>query len=496
MNPIPHVSIQRDSVLGAAAFLAALLSSTSTSMAQGGPCLIESIRAMGAPYGRPVATDGSQVLLQLRPNSVSVFEQRGPTWARIDDLGDFPGYSGQLGGAIDGARAAIHLGSLGVDFFERGASGWAHAGTVSVTPLLSKVIDLDDDIVLLTLVDFFSLQSSVSVLVRSGGTWLQGQVLVGDALQPALALSGRTVAIAELVTQGVGWIDIFEVDAAGAFLPVQRILPPPGIDPLGFGIRVDLDGERLIASTVRDSDDNGVLGALHVYERDASGLFQYSARIEDPPIFNQIPGAIVFGEEFQIIGDRIRATGRVDSSAGIQFGQVILEQGPLGWLPVALLDPLDETPGNHSEDALLAGEALFVSASNNNAPVRRYSIGVPQGVEICAGYTPIGARPRLTIESCTSVATGTLVVRAEGLQGGPVLAGLARGSIQVAPGGGATCIRPAGSLGFLSSVGPTTSRLVVPPLLVQMLPSLLGDVMVMQAFEPVLTPIGTIELAD
>ena len=110
----------------------------------------------------------------------------------------------------------------------------------------------------------------------------------------------------------------------------------------------------------------------------------------------------------------------------------------------------------------------------------RFSVGPPPSLEVCPGSSPIGPAPTIRIDECTSLAGGTLVVEATGLQSGQLLAGLARGRFAISPNGASTCIRPFAGLGVLPS--PSSTRFVVDPALYSSLPVMAGETLLLQAW--------------
>lgn len=494
---------------GAAALLAAAVTSTGLAAAQGASCLVDSIPATSLTYGQALATDGERVILQLTPHDVSVFERRGPTWERAADLFTPSTFSGTHSAALDGDRAAVIVGNNPVRFYERGSGSWGLAESYESPVLVTNILALDGEVMLLEVLDFVTLPfPDVSVVVRQGNTWVETARLGLDLFPSAISLSGRTIALGFRATMGNEWIDMVEVTLAGEVRRTQRLSPPTPFEGFGYGQFVSLDGDRLVTSAFRDVDGNGVFGALYVYERSAGGGFQLAARVDDPPSLGRIPGVAVFGTRAKLQGDRILAAVVVGTGANgpQQVGHAILEPSPVGWELVSLLDPRNEVPGSNSWSATLVGDAIFVDADGPQGVIRRFSVGTPQGVQVCAGSAVSGQVPSLSIDGCTSAAAGQLVVRASGMQTGQLLVGLARGAATVAPSGVVTCIRPAGSLGRLTPSGPGAASLAVNPALVQALPAMFGQVLLIQAYEATFTPASgfsanlsnalAIELAD
>lgn len=487
--------------LAVSAGLGAVLVSVAAAQS-GGPCLQESIPAhvaFSGPFGtigngRPLSSDGHRVLLQLDESHATLVEPIGPSWQPVANLTAAPGFTGTYNGVVHGDRVAFDMFSGEVGFYERGPGGWSLAQSLQTSRPVTSVLDLEDDFALVLVATAQLFVTDLVVLERTPAGWVEGANLGPFELR-AIALSGRRMAIGSRPGATNPALDLYELSAGGVVQLTQSISTPPGPSAPLFGSQLALEGDRLVTTSLLDADGNGIRGSVFVYERGAAGPFQLAGRIDDPPELMSIPGVVTFGWGPRLDGDRLLVEFNVPTGGAVQTGLVVLDNGPAGWRATSILDPSLVPLDSRPSDAVMASGSLFVAAIPSIGFVRRYAVEAQQGVQICQGTAPSGPPPRLVLNGCSSASTGRLVVRGEGLRGGALFFGLARGSVVLAPGAPQTCIRSAGALGHLTPVGPNAAELIVDPALVQSVSVMFGDVLLLQAAERIVPPVGGVTVA-
>lgn len=185
------------------------------------------------------------------------------------------------------------------------------------------------------------------VFERQGSEWVETQLVHPDDLLPgaqfgtSVALDGVTAAFGAPF-QGRGAVYIYERD--GSTLAFRaKIIPQAPLDT-GFGVAVDIDGERLIVGS-RFEDPGGV---VYVFERSGDQWLE-TARVEstDPEV-----GAL--GTSLDLEGDRFVAGAPFTAfHAGAAY---VYELGAQGWESTAKL--VTDDPQFAPEDHLGISVAL------------------------------------------------------------------------------------------------------------------------------------------
>lgn len=211
-------------------------------------------------FGIGVGTDGTTLAVaapfedtsEHNAGAVYVYAREDSGWDRFARLVDpDPNHRGQFGwGSVDVHDDTIVVGATGADeahVFERADQrvGYDHVAT----------LDAPED---------------------RRGSWFgvdveleQGTLLVGNARRnPDIPMPGS--------------VEVYEREG-DAWQHVQRLDPPgePGGDDVGFGVDLELDGDRLIVGNFRGESDGAESGTAHVYHHDGDA-WQLEATLEPP----------------------------------------------------------------------------------------------------------------------------------------------------------------------------------------------------------------------
>ncbi|MEZ6016836.1 MAG: hypothetical protein R3F49_17085 [Planctomycetota bacterium] len=460
----------------------------------------------GDPLGpaRPLAADGDRALLQLRPEEVTFLERSGPTWIEVAAL---PAPDFALYGAQHGDLAAVgQQFGLDLNVYERVGGMWRLQEALTLPNYMGfgsfRSVEMSSDLILVRLLAGFGAMGDViALLERAPAGWeLRGTYPTGQHI--GMDVEGRVVAYGQSTSLAT-YVELVEVLPGGAPRRLQRISPPAVLGPLaglGFARELDLDGDRLAVTSRVDANGDGVPGAVLIYERDASGAFVFSAAIDNPAALGPHAGAVSFATSVQLAGGRL-AVGLTFSEPLITpRGVAVYDLGSTGWVETALIMPSAAPETRFGADFVLAnGEVLaaagqVVPGQNAGLDVLRWSIGVPTGAEVCAGSASSGAVPEIALAECANLSGGELVFSAQGFTSGTLHGGLARGAYPVTPGGPQLCIRPFGLLGAWTPTGQNSGQFVVPAAVVQTLPVLAGEALLVQAWSA--APVGSTRISN
>ncbi|MEM1042984.1 MAG: hypothetical protein AAGI91_10180 [Bacteroidota bacterium] len=130
----------------------------------------------------------------------------------------------------------------------------------------------------------------------------------GDLFGRAVALSGDRA----LVAAGGEFVDpgrpnrayLFERDASGAWQQAATLTAEPGHNEGVFAAAIDLEGDRALVTTAGDPAQRAYGGAAYVFERNASGAWQQTARL----VGSAGTRAGIFGSHARLDGDRALVT--------------------------------------------------------------------------------------------------------------------------------------------------------------------------------------------
>lgn len=295
--------------------IASMLASTVLADAPGSrPCevvLLGSGADQWSDYGRVVAADGDRVAVaatwdsEFAPlaGSVYVFRSMGPGW--IEEAKLMP---------WDATRAAAGF--------------------------MGKSIDLEGDVLVAGAPGTDSDVGAALVFRHGEFGWMpepirrHGPTLPGDLFGEAVAISGKTLAIAAPgaggAIPGTGRVFIFRY-GDGIWTQTAMIVPP--MDATFFGARLDLLGDTLVVGDPLAGD--GGTGAVHVF-RLLDGGWKWLRSLESP---SPIPDGR-FGERVALDGDLLAVAAPGEPGPATGRGAVHMFRSALGdWWPEATLRP-------------------------------------------------------------------------------------------------------------------------------------------------------------
>src|SRR5665647_3292934 len=178
---------------------------------------------------------------------------------------------------------------------------------------------------------------SAYIVEGSGSVWATVATLAAptaDRLGHFVQLSGDRVAIGSLwdpgpVSTETGAVRIWERSTSGAW-SLAQVLQPDDTRPDAFGQGFSLDGDRLAVGVPWFADGDRGTGAVYVYDRDPSGVWQTAG-----PILPSIPqrdGNL--GRGIVVRGDRLFATAADWNAAGAVTTHIYRRQPDGRWLEV------------------------------------------------------------------------------------------------------------------------------------------------------------------
>ena len=183
---------------------------------------------------------------------------------------------------------------------------------------ISVAIDGDVAVVGAWLQDLFAPGDNVGaayVYEREQGCWvLKAQLIspVGVEFGRALAVSGDRILIGNwkefdtsVGVAGPGAAYVYEKDASGCWGVTAKLEPDPGqSDSFSFfGVSVSLDGDRALIGAREDNDAGGDEGAAYVFEYDSvNDVWMQTQKILPPGTGSVLPSW--FGNSVSLSGDR------------------------------------------------------------------------------------------------------------------------------------------------------------------------------------------------
>lgn len=206
--------------------------------------------------------------------------------------------------------------------------------------------------------------------LNADGSWSQVARLTGEPatgwLGYSVALRGDTAVAGAPYdfTQGFysGAVFVFQRQADGNWMQVQRLLPSPG-NFLGFGRSVGISANTILVGSPTDSTRAPNAGAVYVFQPDAEGLWSEQQRLYAPHPEN----SDVFGTSIAIDGDRavIGAENYSGPGTALHPGAAFMyERGPDGlWALAGTLRADDPHDGSRFGNSVaLCGNVAVVGA--------------------------------------------------------------------------------------------------------------------------------------
>jgi hypothetical protein len=258
----------------------------------------------GGGFGRVVAFDGDTVAVsQVLFGDVAIWERApGGPFSHVHTFtfaaNNAPAVGRTL--ALDDGRIAVPksghplLGQKGtVLLFERGATAWASAGSIVVSDvtdeLFGTALALEGNrLVVGSPGDDRDATNGgvVHVFERSAGVWTRTAVLAppsalgGERFGTALALDGDRLAVGAPSEGGsaTGAVHVFERDASGIWLLAATLVGSAQAGDF-LGSDVALAGDDLVAGAPGSDVDEPGAGALVHWRRDGAGVWHESARL-------------------------------------------------------------------------------------------------------------------------------------------------------------------------------------------------------------------------
>lgn len=219
----------------------------------------------------------------------------------------------------------------------------------------------------------FSSGSAYVFERQANGTWVQVQKLIAGDGAPS-DYFGTSVAVSDdraligASEDDVNWMDsgsayMFERQANGTWLQVQKLIASDGGPSDYFGISVAVSDNRALIGTHKD-DDNGLFsGSAYVFERQVNGTWTQVQKL----LANDSAAQDHFGSSVAVSGDRalIGAYGD-DSNSGA--ADVFERQASGTWTQVQKLSASDGATQHvfGSSVAVSGDHALIGSYAGNN----------------------------------------------------------------------------------------------------------------------------------
>lgn len=149
---------------------------------------------------------------------------------------------------------------------------------------------------------------SAYILELVGGEWVEtakltaSDAMAGNKFGIDVAISGNRAAVGAYLNNNGGFsrgaVYIYEL-IDGTWTEVDKLGPSDAEDSDWFGFAVDLDGDRLIASSYGDDDMASFAGAVYVFDYDGDTW------VETTKVYASDPAASdTFGRTLDIDGDR------------------------------------------------------------------------------------------------------------------------------------------------------------------------------------------------
>ena len=220
------------------------------------------------------------------------------------------------------------------------------------------------------------LSGSANVYERnSAGDWIEVERLVASD-GSAVDLFGSSVAMdGDLIVVGAyadrpsglslaGSAYVFERNASGDWVQLDKLVALDGATDKYFGISVAITGDRIVIGAYGDNDNGQRAGAAYVFERNGPSDWQQTHKIlaSDGAPFDG------FGEAVAISGDRLVVTAVSDDGTAPYSGSAyVFERNGLGdWIQADKLLASDGVEGHRFGQSVgISGSRVVVGATGD-----------------------------------------------------------------------------------------------------------------------------------
>ena len=370
----------------------ALFATTFTTLAIVAFAAITAAPAHAQAYGYRAAVAGDELIVteplnSSTPGTVYVYERDGSgAWSQTAALvasdaepGDYFGRSLAVEGNTMFVGATVKDSSTGAVFrFERGADGsWTEVDRFRPEDLgqgesFGRMADLAGDVAIFAAWGHDEGRGGVWVYERgAGGDWNRAALLKASDARPqdffgyAIATDGERIAIG---------------------VPLRDLRPAPEADDAaaeGDDAEAEAEGDTVEAEgdTVEaEGETVADVGAVYIFERDGSGAWQETGRVEIP----WLAANALFGWSVEVMGDDVLAsapgesgfTGTVyrlsrsdDGSWNVAQALQAYDGGPGGWFGSSVTVAGDGSVWVGSQNADGGRGATYILTSDGNGAI-------------------------------------------------------------------------------------------------------------------------------
>jgi hypothetical protein len=348
-------------------------------------------------FGVSVALDGDYAVISsedypanARDGIVYVFERDGSgNWseetsfgapsASEEGLGADIGISGSS--AISGAPRSDASGEYAL-VIDRDASGtWTSTKIVSsdlgADDEFGSSVDISGDYAIVGAYrndTAGSFSGAAYVFERSAGAWpttetaklVASDISSGIQFGRAVAISGSYAAVgAPYRADGAlqqGAVYLFERDGSGNWVETAILSPSEPVTDLEFGTVVALSDDILAAYAPNYSEVESFAGAVFVFERDSTGTWTETARLEA----SDIAASDSFGKSIDISGNLMvvgAERGDAGSTTDAGAAYVYRRTSPGNWFEITkLTSPTPEAGSDFGGAAAISGSTVLIGA--------------------------------------------------------------------------------------------------------------------------------------
>ena len=202
----------------------------------------------------------------------------------------------------------------------------------------------------------------------ASGTWVEAQKLTasdgagGDNFGESLGISGDYAVVGATLDDDKGSDSgsayIFERNASGTWVEVQKLTANDGAAGDWLGLGVSISGDRVIAGAFRDDSSKG---SAYIFERDASGTWAQQQKLtaSDGAAGNAFGLGLGISGDYAIVG-----AWRDDDKAPQSGSAYIFERNASGtWVEVQKLTANDGDVGDwYGRSASISGDRAIVGS--------------------------------------------------------------------------------------------------------------------------------------
>ena len=351
--------------------------------------------AAGDRFGYPVRIDGTRAVVGATSDddggtdtgSAYVYEYNGSAWIETAKLTASDGAAGDAFGTVDISGNRIAVGALGDDdggtdagsayVYEYNGTAWIETklGNGSPVDRYGQSVSIDGERILVGSPqddDGAADAGTAFIYDYNGSAWVQSAILMASDRAPGdrygwnVVLRGDRAFIGSIEDDdnGTGSGSIYVYDYNGtAWVETAKLTASDGAADDGFGERIAVDGNRLVAGVQGNDDGGAESGSAYIFEYNGSNWVETAKLTASDAAADDR-----FGLSVSLSGDRLLVGAPQDDDGAADSGSIyVFGHNGSTWVEIDKLAASDAGGGDRfGWSSALSGDFVITGALDDD----------------------------------------------------------------------------------------------------------------------------------